>query len=242
MNALVTLNGGEAVTTTLAIAEGTELDHASVILLVRKYLDDIKEFGLVDFKSESTGGRPTEYATLNEQQATLIMTYMRNSDIVRGFKKRLVKAFWELAKQPQHLIPQSLPEALRLAADLADQKAKVEAQLAIAAPKLEVYDLIIATDETLNMTEAAKVLQTPRDKLKNILVANKWLYKRAGSKNWLGFADKVQQGLIIHKMNPYIDQNTGEQHMGEQPRFTGKGLARLAQLLGIQPPQMGGAA
>lgn len=110
---------GELVTTSLAIAGGVEIEHASVILLVRKYLSDLTEFGLVDFKSESSGGRPTEYALLNEQQSTLLITYMRNSEIVRKFKMRLVKAFYDSKAEIQ--LPRSFAEALRLAADKADE-------------------------------------------------------------------------------------------------------------------------
>lgn len=35
MNEIVTVNGGQSITTTLAIASGTEVNHASVIKLVR---------------------------------------------------------------------------------------------------------------------------------------------------------------------------------------------------------------
>ncbi|KOR31050.1 hypothetical protein TI05_13110, partial [Achromatium sp. WMS3] len=48
-------------------------------------------------RSPGQRGSDTEYAELNEQQSTLILTYMRNTLIVRDFKKKLVKAFWELA-------------------------------------------------------------------------------------------------------------------------------------------------
>ncbi|GLK88295.1 Rha family transcriptional regulator [Pseudomonas turukhanskensis] len=96
---IVIIKDGDAVTTTLAIAEGTLSDHASVIKLVRAYQADLEEFGLLDFKSESTGGRPTEYAFLNEPQSTLLLTYMRNSDVVRAFKKKLVREFWEMVQQ-----------------------------------------------------------------------------------------------------------------------------------------------
>ena len=96
---IVTIKDGDAVTTTLVIADGTVSDHASVIKLVRTYQADLEEFGLLDFKSESTGGRPTEYAFLNEPQSTLLLTYMRNTDIVRAFKKKLVREFWEMVQQ-----------------------------------------------------------------------------------------------------------------------------------------------
>lgn len=102
---IVIIKDGDAVTTTLAIAEGTLNDHASVIKLVRTYQADLEEFGLLDFKSESTGGRPTEYAFLNEPQSTLLLTYMRNTDIVRAFKKKLVREFWEMVQQRNQRAP-----------------------------------------------------------------------------------------------------------------------------------------
>ncbi|WET11849.1 Rha family transcriptional regulator [Pseudomonas sp. D3] len=106
---IVIINDGDAVTTTLAIAEGTLSDHASVIKLVRTYQADLEEFGLLDFKSESTGGRPTEYAFLNEPQSTLLLTYMRNTEIVRAFKKKLVREFWEMVQQRNQRAP-ALPD------------------------------------------------------------------------------------------------------------------------------------
>ncbi|CAK0751053.1 hypothetical protein CCP3SC15_1740001 [Gammaproteobacteria bacterium] len=71
---------------------------------MRTYLADLEEFGLVRFEirpreAGKHGGGDVEYAILNEQQSTLILTFMRNSVIVVGFKKRLVKAFWEMARK-----------------------------------------------------------------------------------------------------------------------------------------------
>lgn len=98
---IVIITNDQPVTTTIAIAEGTKVEHKNVLELVRRYLEDLKEFGLVAFQTRPRlegqhGGGATEYAELNEQQATLILTYMRNSEIVRAFKKRLVKEFWEM--------------------------------------------------------------------------------------------------------------------------------------------------
>lgn len=97
---LVVERHGEPVTTSLAIAEGTRVEHASVIKLVRTYLEDLEEFGRVGFEIapfETAGGvQHRDVAFLNEPQSTLLLTYMRNSDIVRSFKKALVRAFFEL--------------------------------------------------------------------------------------------------------------------------------------------------
>lgn len=104
---LVEVTEGKPFTTTLQIALGLGLTHKSVIQLVKTYLPDIQEFGRVLFESsnsafempnserESTRGRHTRYAVLNEQQATFLMTLMRNSPRVIDFKKALVKSFFE---------------------------------------------------------------------------------------------------------------------------------------------------
>lgn len=100
---IVTLTGDKATTTTLEIAQGTGQDHASVIKLVRNYQSDLEEFGRVGFEIqpfETAGGiQQREFATLNEHQATLILTYMRNSEIVRKFKKRLVTEFFKFSEK-----------------------------------------------------------------------------------------------------------------------------------------------
>ena len=99
---LVTVENGSPVTTSLAISDGTGNDHSAVIKLVRRYQEDLEVFGQVRFEIRlNPQGSPTEYATLNERQATLIISYMRNSEVVRAFKMRLVKRFYEMAEQLQ---------------------------------------------------------------------------------------------------------------------------------------------
>ncbi|WP_375642706.1 MULTISPECIES: Rha family transcriptional regulator [unclassified Bartonella] len=107
MNNLVTINNaGIAVTTSLKIAEGVGNSHATVIRLLRKNIKDFEEFGRVGFEIvpfKTNGGcQKREIAILNESQATLLMTYMRNNNTVRAFKKALVKAFYELKSQSKN--------------------------------------------------------------------------------------------------------------------------------------------
>lgn len=97
---IVEVDSGIPKTTTLQIALGLGIQHKSVIQLVRSYKSDFSEFGLVTFEMRPRlqgfhGGGDVQYAVLNEQQATLLLTYMRNSPKVRQFKKALVRAFFE---------------------------------------------------------------------------------------------------------------------------------------------------
>ena len=93
---IVKVYDGKATTTSLIIAEGIQNSHESVIKLVRRYQTDLEEFGGVGFEIqpfETAGGtQQREIANLNEHQSTLLMTYMKNTVIVREFKKQLVKA------------------------------------------------------------------------------------------------------------------------------------------------------
>ena len=138
---IVIIKDGDAVTTTLAIAEGTLSDHASVIKLVRTYQADLEEFGLLDFKSESTGGRPTEYAFLNEPQSTLLLTYMRNTDIVRAFKKKLVREFWDLVQQRNQPMTQAEITAANANHLVAVERQQREQQVALDRIERRVEDL-----------------------------------------------------------------------------------------------------
>jgi hypothetical protein len=72
------------------------------------------------------------------------------------FTARIIDRWQELEEQvarPEHpLIPQTLPEALRLAADLADQRNIAQAALAIAAPKAEALGRIADAEGRMNPT------------------------------------------------------------------------------------------
>jgi len=98
MTDLVVLEKNEPVTTSLIIAEGVKKDHSSMIKLIRKYENDLNEFGTCRFEILKTKGRPLEYVCLNEQQTTLLITFMRNNDVVINFKKNLVKEFYKMKK------------------------------------------------------------------------------------------------------------------------------------------------
>lgn len=111
MSDLVLLHHNEPMTTSLAIAKGVEMEHNSVLVLLKKHVESLSEFGRVQFEIEpfdTKGGKQTrDVAFLNEQQATLLVTFMRNSPLVIKFKVALVRAFFELRDK---LAAQQLPQ------------------------------------------------------------------------------------------------------------------------------------
>lgn len=142
------------------------------------------------------------------------------------FTARLVDR-WQELETGVAALPKSLPEALRLAADMAEQKAKAEAALALAAPKAEALDRIATADGSMCVRDAAKALQLRPIDLTRWLQAHGWVYRRQGNAQLLGYQDKVQTGYLEHKVT-VVSRTDGTEKVVEQVRVTPKGLARLA--------------
>lgn len=97
------------------IAKALDKQHKDVLELIHKYEKDISEISLesrITFKTWKgeplpQGGfaKSKQVALLTEEQATLLITYMRNTEKVRKFKIALVKAFFEMKKYLSSDIP-----------------------------------------------------------------------------------------------------------------------------------------
>lgn len=100
MNELVVLKKDDVFTNSLVIAEGTGNEHRAVKQLIRSYEREMKVLGAFDILNveslKSTGGRPEQYYPLNEQQATFLITLLRNTSTVVAFKLELVKEFYKM--------------------------------------------------------------------------------------------------------------------------------------------------
>lgn len=87
----------EPYTLSSIVAECAEIKHRHLKILLNKHREDFESFGKVQFKiSPSKSGQNVRDYILNEQQATLLITYLRNTEPVKEFKKNLVKAFFEM--------------------------------------------------------------------------------------------------------------------------------------------------
>ena len=81
------------------IAEELGIQHKNFLGTLSKYIDEIEgDWGQVAFETETVknsvgASNAVKYALLTEQQATLLMTYSRNTQQVRKCKRQLVKAF-----------------------------------------------------------------------------------------------------------------------------------------------------
>lgn len=91
----------EPYTTSEIIAECAEVKHDTVQSLIRNHQEDFESYGIIGFEIRKLDGRgrPMKIYRLNEQQATLLITYLKNTEPVRRFKMNLVKAFFEMREE-----------------------------------------------------------------------------------------------------------------------------------------------
>lgn len=132
MNHLVFLtpNTREPFTTSDVIAAFAGIQHHTVTRLIQQHEADFKEFGSLRFEIEvrkrKVGATTAKHYQLNEEQATLLMTYLKNTAQVRVFKKELVRQFYamrtelykvQMAKASRRPVRVSMTDAIKALPD-----------------------------------------------------------------------------------------------------------------------------
>lgn len=95
---LVYLDGKkEPYTTSEIVAECADIKHRHLKILINKHKKRLERFGKVTFQiSPSESGQSVSDYILNEQQATLLITFLKNTEQVANFKENLVQAFFAM--------------------------------------------------------------------------------------------------------------------------------------------------
>ena len=229
MNHLVKISGTDLTMSSREIAALVESRHDDV----KRSVERLAERGVItlpplaEVSNVGPGPKFIKEYRLCKRDSLIVV-----AQLCPEFTARIVDRWQELEEQAaksQFAIPQTLSEALRLAADLNDQKRIAEEKLAIAAPKASALDRIATlADGSMCVTAAAKYLQVAPKKLFDWLRANNWAYKRAGGK-WLAYQPKLAQGVLDHKVTTVLRED-GSEKMVEQLVVTAKGLAKLAEV------------
>ncbi|BEE05627.1 phage antirepressor KilAC domain-containing protein [Aeromonas veronii] len=229
------LNGGDVTMTSLEISELVDKRHDNV----KRTIETLVERGVIQLPQIEDCGRINGLG-LKQSLSVYVFTGKqgkRDSLIVVAqlcpeFTARIVDRWQELEEknaQPDPMAVLNDPASMRgLLLTYTEKVLVLEEQVEGMKPKVEALDLIATADGSLNLTEAAKALQQQPRKFNQHLSSLRWIYKRAGGKRWLGYQDKVQQGLLEHKVET-ITLADGSERLCEQVRITPKGLTKLAQ-------------
>ena len=110
MNELVfkttALSTAEPYTTSEVIAEYSENSHHAIQQLIQSNQNVLEKLGVIAFEmrkppKNSKGGRPRKIYHLNEQQATFLITLLKNTPNVVAFKFELTRQFYATRKELQ---------------------------------------------------------------------------------------------------------------------------------------------
>lgn len=212
-------------------ADEPELTHANFLAKVPKVLGETShsfECNLPDAYGRSRRG----YRFPKREACLMAMSY--SYDLQAKVFDRMTE-LEAMVDQPK--VPQTMPEALRLAAEAIEQrdrlalenKAQAEA-LADALPKVHGFDLITAGEKSITIRESAKLLGIKETRLTAWLHEHGWTYRLNG--RWVAKQEHIQGGRLIYKEAKYTDEKTGHEVYAPYCHITPKGLAKLARVFG----------
>ncbi|HCJ8288456.1 phage antirepressor KilAC domain-containing protein [Escherichia coli] len=147
----------------------------------------------------------------------------------KAVRRSLIDKLEELqqANSPAPSIPQTLPEALRLAAELAEQKMHLEQQLVAAAPKVDFADRVSVANGIL-IGNFAKVVGLKQNALFSWLRQNGILMAFGARKN-VPRQQYINAGYFTVKEVVLDDENGYQIRL--TPQLTGKGQQWLTRKL-----------
>ncbi|HBM3043753.1 TPA: phage regulatory protein/antirepressor Ant [Klebsiella oxytoca] len=200
------------------IAELTEKQHGHVcrdIEAMLKQLGESPEGYIQLWTHPQNGQKYREYRLDREHTECLITGY---SAVLR---MKIIRRLREL-EDSANAIPQTLPEALRLAADMAEQNARLSHKVQQDAPKVAFVNQYVEAGGAKSLRETAKILNMPEKAMIDTLLRDKVLFRQSG--NLLPHALRQREGLFTVK--------TGTSDFGHaytQTRVTPRGVQWIAQ-------------
>jgi hypothetical protein len=198
------------------IADLVESRHDSVKRTIERLQDKglIQLTPMVEVKNH-LGQVVTEYKLIKRD------TYVVVAQLSPEFTARLVDRWQELENQQMPQIPQTLSEALRLAADQAEQIERQNLLLEQQRPKVEFVQRYVEVGTTKSLRETAKILRVPERAMIDCLVGDGLLFRQSG--NLLPYQKYHAKGLFDVKTG-----TTEHGHNYTQTRVTSKGIEYIA--------------
>lgn len=216
------------------IAEITGKKHKNVLVDCDKLNETYKDMRLAEISAD------LYIDQWNRNQREYKLTKMQTLDLMTGYSIELrikVNRRWEELEnqQVQKPLPQTFAEALRAYADEVEknEQLRLEVQtrdilIAEYEPKVSYYDQILASTDTITITQIAK------DYGMSAIALNKLLHKLGvqfkQSNQWMLYQKHAEQGYTKSKTVPIVYKN-GEQGVKLNTQWTQKGRLFLYELL-----------
>lgn len=186
----------------------------------------------VSFQENSGKGRPTTeyYVSIEAAKHIGMMSGTDKGFQVRDYFIECERIARARAADPMEILND--PAAMRgILLGYTERVLALEEEMRQLTPKAEALDRIAFAEGLHCITDTAKQLQIRPKALFNLLSSCRWIYRRPGGKGWIAYQDKIQQGLLTHKITTVSDIHSGSERVIEHVLVTPKGLARLASMV-----------
>lgn len=140
------------------------------------------------------------------------------------FTARLVDRWQELEKGQPAKIPQTFAEALRLAAEMEEEKERLQIQLTEAAPKVAFVDRYVTASGSMTFRQLAKLLEAKEPELRLFLIESRIMYRLSGVLT--PYSQHIEAGRFEVRTGTTNDSN----YAFSQSRFTAKGIQWIGGL------------
>lgn len=230
MNEITTLGGAQTMSSR-EIAELCEKEHRHVLRDIREMLIELHgEGGLPRFGHSYMNAQ-------NKPQPEFLLPKRETLILVSGYRldlrAKIIDRWQELEAQAQAIDPRralSDPATLRtLLLQNVEKVIALEGQVEEMRPQVQALERIAITEGSMCITDAAKTLQVRPKALFDYLRQNHWIYRRMGMAEDIAYQDKLQQGLLEHKVT-VVTRADGSEKTTTQVRVTPKGITKLAKL------------
>lgn len=199
------------------IAELCEKRHDNVLKLVRELI----ERGLLKNTTPHSYIHPQNnqryFEFFSDKRDTLVIVARLSPE----FTAVVIDRWQELEAKQAVQLPQTFAEALRLAADLEEQKQALLLENQRMKPKAAFVEHYVEVGTTKSLRETAKILKMPEKAMIQRLVEDRILYRQ--SNNLLPYQKYHERELFA------VKTGTAEHgHNFTQTRVTSKGMAFIA--------------
>lgn len=215
MNTMITL--ANRTMSSREIAQLVESRHSDVCTTI----DRLVKRGAISGYAAMPYTHPQNGRQYSEYQVNKRDSYVVVAQLSPEFTARLVDRWQELENQTS--VPQSLPEALRLAADMAEQNAALEQKVQADAPKVAFVDHYVDASGAKSLRETAKILNMPEKAMIEALIRDRVLFRQ--SNNLLPHSQRQREGLLTVKTG--TSDHSG--HAYTQTRVTPRGIQWIAE-------------
>lgn len=217
------------------IAELTGKRHDNVMRDIRAMLVELHgEGGVLSFEDTLTNPQNgNSYPAFNlPKRESLILVSGYNVQMRATIIDRWQELEANLTIDPMKALND--PAAMRgLLLGYTEKVLSLECTVASQAPKVAAFDrLETHSDGSFCVRDAAKTLQIQEKMLRRTLQEKKWVYRRPMGAGWLAYSDKLQQGLMEHKLT-HGEKSDGSEWTDTQARITAKGMAKLSEILSM---------